>query len=75
MVKKRMKRDSTIRQAMETRNFNFDRNSMEQFRTAITYSIEKITLPKPFLIKTESQETNIGMMKTELLTGKFYQKL
>ena len=38
---KRMKRDSTIRQAMETRNFNFDRNSMEQFRTAITYSIEK----------------------------------
>ena len=38
---KRMKRDSTIRQAMETRNFNFDRNSMEQFRTAINYSIEK----------------------------------
>ena len=31
--KKRMKRDSTIRQTMETRNFNFDRNSMEQFRT------------------------------------------
>ncbi len=38
---KRMKRDSTICKAMETRNFNFDRNSMEQFRTTITYSIEK----------------------------------
>ena len=62
-----MKRDSTIRQTMETRNFNFDRNSMEQFRTAITYSIEKNhATKKPFLIKTESQETNIGTMKTEL---------
>ena len=35
-------------------NFNFDRNSMEQFRTAITYSIEKITSETIF-IKTESQ--------------------
>lgn len=38
---KRMQRDSIIRRAMETRNFNFDRNQMEQYRTSINYLIEK----------------------------------
>ena len=32
---------------------------------------EKNHATKPFLIKTESKETNIGMMKTELLLENF----
>ena len=43
-------------------------------RDGITIDLKKITPPKPLVIKTESQETNIGMMKTEPLRGKFYQK-
>lgn len=48
---KRMKRDSTIRRAMETRNFSFDRNSMEQFRTSINYLVEKNSANKTITYK------------------------
>lgn len=48
---KRMKRDSTMRRAFETRNFNFDRNSMEQFRTSINYLIEKNASTKTITYK------------------------
>lgn len=48
---KRMKRDSTLRRAFETRTFNFDRNAMEQFRTSINYLIEKNPTTKTITYK------------------------
>ncbi len=38
---KRMQRDSIMKRAFQTRNFNFDRSQMEQYRTNINYLIEK----------------------------------
>ncbi|MDO5614782.1 MAG: GLPGLI family protein [Cruoricaptor ignavus] len=37
----RLKRDSVMQRAFQTRTFNFDRSQMEQFRTLINYQIDK----------------------------------
>ncbi|MDY3547819.1 GLPGLI family protein [Riemerella anatipestifer] len=38
---KRMQRDSLFSRMRETRNFNFDRSLMDDYRTAVSFSIEK----------------------------------
>ncbi|ADQ82341.1 GLPGLI family protein [Riemerella anatipestifer] len=38
---KRMQRDSLFSRMRETRNFNFDRGAMDNYRTAVNFSIEK----------------------------------
>lgn len=38
---KRIQRDSLMRRSFETRNFNFDRSQMQQYRTDLNYQVEK----------------------------------
>lgn len=38
---KRIQRDSLMQRNFQTRNFNFDRSQMEQYRTQINYQVEK----------------------------------
>lgn len=38
---KRIQRDSLMQRAVQTKNFNFDRSQMEQYRTQINYQVEK----------------------------------
>lgn len=38
---KRMQRDSLMQRSFQTKNFNFDRSQMEQYRTQLNYTVEK----------------------------------
>ncbi len=38
---KRMQRDSVMQRNFQTKNFNFDRSQMDQYRTKINYQVEK----------------------------------
>lgn len=48
---KRILRDSIMQKAFQTRNFNFDRSQMEQYRTKINYTIEKDAASRKIIFK------------------------
>lgn len=48
---KRLQRDSLMQRAFQTKNFNFDRSQMEQYRTNINYLIEKNLATKKIVFK------------------------